>query len=214
LTYANGHLYESTGLYGQSTVRILDPDTAKVIKTVPMASALFGEGMAYINDELVQITWYVNVLYFLMLCYYRYKCKYKHRTHLLFIVFLTRKSRKGFVYDPDTLKVKKEYAFQTTLNEGWGITFDECRNEIIVTDGSAKLHFWDPKTLQQLRRVDVKRMSGAPAKELNEIEFWRGRILANVWYEDVILVINPVTGVVEKEYGTYFPQRNSGTTRM
>jgi glutamine cyclotransferase len=183
LTYANGHLYESTGLYGKSTVRILDPDTAKVIKKVSMESALFGEGMAYINDELIQITW---------------------------------KSRQGFVYDPDTLEVKKNYTYQTTLNEGWGITFDECRNEIIVTDGSQKLHFWDPKTFRQKRKIDVKRMSGEPAKELNEIEFWRGRILANVWYEDVILVINPVTGVVEKEYGTYFYQRNSTrrTTRM
>ena len=37
---------------------------------------------------------------------------------------------------------------------------------------------------------------------LNELEFWRGRILANVWYEDVILVIHPDPGIVEKEYGT------------
>jgi glutamine cyclotransferase len=161
LTYANGHLYESTGLYGESTVRILDPDTAEVIKSVPMPSTLFGEGMAYINDELVQITW---------------------------------KSRKGFVYDPETLEITKQYNFETTLNEGWGITLDECRNEIIVTDGSANLHFWDPKTLLQKRKIEVKRISGKPAKKLNEIEFWRGRLLANVWYEDVILVINPVTG--------------------
>jgi glutamine cyclotransferase len=182
LTYANGHLYESTGLYGQSTVRILDPNTANVIKKMPMEGGLFGEGMAFINDELIQITW---------------------------------KSRKGFVYEPDTLEVKKIYTFQTTLNEGWGITFDECRNEIIVTDGSNKLHFWDPVTLQQTRKTDVMRLSGAPAKELNEIEFWRGRILANIWFEDVILVINPVTGVVEKEYGTYFSQPHRvGTTRM
>jgi glutamine cyclotransferase len=46
-------------------------------------------------------------------------------------------------------------------------------------------------------------MNGQPANELNEIEFWRGRVLANVWFEDVLLVIDPETGKVEKEYGTY-----------
>ena len=85
LTYANGVLYESAGLYGQSTVRILDPDTAKVKKTVDMDPKLFAEGMAYINDELVQITW---------------------------------KSHRGFVYDPETLDIKREFKFFSTKNEG------------------------------------------------------------------------------------------------
>ena len=48
------------------------------------------------------------------------------------------------------------------------------------------------------------RMDGTPANELNEIEWYRGRILANVWFEDVLLVIDPATGTVEKEYGTFY----------
>jgi glutamine cyclotransferase len=58
--------------------------------------------------------------------------------------------------------------------------------------------------MAEKRKIIVLRMNGEPAKELNEIEFWRGRILANIWYEDVLLVIHPVTGKVEKEYGTYW----------
>ena len=82
----------------------------------------------------------------------------------------------------------------------WGITLDECRNQIVVTDGSNNLHIWDPKTLNPIKKIPVIRQNGKPAKELNEIEYWRDRILCNVWYEDVLLVVHPETGVVEKEY--------------
>jgi glutaminyl-peptide cyclotransferase len=171
LTYANGVLYESTGLYGKSTVRILDPNTADVVKSVSIPGQVFGEGMTYYDtDKLIQVTW---------------------------------KSRRGFIYNATNLDKIQEFSFTTTKNEGWGITLDGCRNELIVSDGSDHLHFWDPATLVQKRTVAVKRQSGVPAREMNEIEFYRGRVLANVWYEDVLLVIHPVTGVVEKEYGTF-----------
>lgn len=170
LTYADGTLWESNGLYGRSTVRILDPATADVMKSIDMNSQLFGEGMAYRDGLLYQITW---------------------------------KSKRGFIYDAETLDLVREFAYKTTLGEGWGITWDPCDDEFIVTDGSPNLHFWDVDTLEQTRVISVKRMNGDPAEELNEIEWFRGKILANVWYEDVLLVINPVTGDVEKEYGKF-----------
>ena len=170
MTYARGQLYESTGLYGQSTVRILDPYTIDVIKQVKMDTSFFGEGMTYYKDTLVQITW---------------------------------KKHKGFVYNMTTLDIIDEFKFSSTKNEGWGITWDRCKDELIVTDGSPNLHFWEPNTMSEKRKVPVSRMNGQPANELNEIEFWRGRVLANVWFEDVLLVIDPETGNVEKEYGTY-----------
>jgi glutamine cyclotransferase len=46
----------------------------------------------------------------------------------------------------------------------------------------------------------VYRQDGSPATNINELEYWRGRVLANVWFEDVLLVIHPESGVVEKEY--------------
>lgn len=138
-----------------------------MVKSVPIDKSLFGEGLAYCKDTLVQITW---------------------------------KSQRGFVYNVTNLELLDEFKFTTTNNEGWGITWDRCKDEIIVTDGSANLHFWDPETMKEKRKLPVVRMNGVPATKLNEIEYWRGRILANVWYEDVLLVINPENGEVEKEY--------------
>ncbi len=170
MTYARGHLFESTGRYGKSTVRILDPDTIDVIKKAAMENKFFGEGMTYYKDQLVQITW---------------------------------KSRSGFIYNMTTLEAIDEFQFSSTRNEGWGITWDRCKDELIMTDGSHYLHFWDPVTMEEKRKVSVRRQNGMEALELNEIEFWRGRVLANVWYEDVLLVIHPETGQVEKEYGMW-----------
>lgn len=48
------------------------------------------------------------------------------------------------------------------------------------------------------------RLDGKPARQINELEWWRDRVVANVWYEHVILIINPETGLVEKEYGTFW----------
>jgi len=167
LTYARGKLFESAGLYGKSTVRILDRSSAEVERKVSMESRFFAEGMTYYKDTLIQITW---------------------------------KSQEGFVYNITDLEEIDTFTFETTKNEGWGITWDRCNDELIVTDGSSNLHFWDPNARKETRRVSVTRIGGRKATKLNEIEFWRGRVLANVWYEDVILVINPETGVVEKEY--------------
>jgi glutamine cyclotransferase len=136
---------------------------------VPMDDTLFGEGMTYYKDTLVQITW---------------------------------KARKGFIYDMTTLETIDKFQYSSTKNEGWGITWDRCKDELIMTDGSHFLHTWDPATMAQKRKIPVMRLNGKKALQLNEIEFWRGRVLANVWYEDVLLVIHPETGQVEKEYGT------------
>jgi len=116
------------------------------------------------------------------------------------LVQLTWKSKRGFVYNITSLEEIYNFTFSTERNEGWGITWDRCKDELIVTDGSANIYFWDPKTMKEKRRISIKRLDSRNAKSMNEIEFWRGRILANVWYEDVILVINPETGVIEKEY--------------
>jgi glutamine cyclotransferase len=182
LTFARGNLYESTGLYGESTVRILDRKSAQVVKSVPIDNRVFGEGIAYWKDKLVQITW---------------------------------KSQRGFIYNITNLEQIKRFKFTTTNNQGWGITWDRCKDELIVTDGSQYIHFWDPETMTEKRKLPVTRLNGSPAVKMNEIEYWRGRILANVWYEDVLLVINPENGKVEKEYdfSTLWPykQRNKGS---
>ena len=59
------------------------------------------------------------------------------------------------------------------------------------------------KLQSHVMRLDALGSRLADMADLNEIEFWRGRILANVWHEDVLLVIHPQTGVVEKEYSMF-----------
>ena len=93
------------------------------------------------------------------------------------LVQITWKSHKGFIYDRQTLEMLQDFKFTTTNNEGWGITYDWCKDEFIVTDGSPYLHFWDTATLKETRKIKAHRLSGDPATNLNEIEYWRGRIL-------------------------------------
>lgn len=119
------------------------------------------------------------------------------------LIQLTWKSKTGFIYNAKNLsKDPTTFTFSTTKNEGWGITYDPTRDLLIVSDGSEYLHFWDPETFEEHSIIKVRRQNPRQkANLINELEFWRGRVLANVWYEDTILVINPNTGKVEKEYG-------------
>lgn len=171
LTFNKGKLYESTGLNQKSTIRQVNPRTGEVVKSYPLKSSIFGEGLtAMKGNKLVQLTY---------------------------------KAREGYVYDIDNLpQIEKTFQFSTTTREGWGLTYDKLGDQLVVSDGSEFLHFWDPQNFTETHKVAVTRQNGKPATNINELEFWRNRILANVWFEDTILVIHPKTGVVEKEYGT------------
>ena len=116
------------------------------------------------------------------------------------LIQITWKEHKGFIYDANTLEQLKEFNFKTTRQEGWGICLDEHSNEFIVSDGSEYLHFWDVDDLSEKRRVKVTRQEGEPAINLNELEFVNGKVLANVWYQDIILVIDPESGECTHEY--------------
>lgn len=61
LLLRDGFLYESTGRYGSSTLRRLDPATGEVLTRIPLDEAYFGEGLAAVGDRLVQLTWQENV---------------------------------------------------------------------------------------------------------------------------------------------------------
>ena len=106
------------------------------------------------------------------------------------IIQLTWRSQVGFVYDKETFAVQKEFDYQT---EGWGITYDG--NRLIMSDGSATLYFLDPKTFQTVAQVQV-RDENRLVSNLNELEFIKGEIYANVWKTNTIVRINPETGRV------------------
>lgn len=106
------------------------------------------------------------------------------------IIQLTWKSRVGFVYGKTRFQWLKTFDYPT---EGWGLTHDD--QHLIMSDGTATLRFLDPDTFQETGRIEVKD-NGQPVVNLNELEYVRGEILANVWQTDRIARIAPDTGRV------------------
>ncbi len=103
---------------------------------------------------------------------------------------LTWQTQTGFVYDKSTFHVIRSFNY---AGEGWGLTNDG--KQIYMSDGSAQIRVWDPATLKELRRITVKDGS-REIVALNELEFVRGEILANVWQTDRIARISPADGKV------------------
>lgn len=107
------------------------------------------------------------------------------------IVTITWRSQKGFVFDKATLAPKREWTY---AGEGWGLTADDTR--IFMSDGTSQIRIIDPATLQETSRIDVT-MNGKPVDQLNELEYIKGEIWANVFQTDRIARIDPATGEVK-----------------
>jgi len=107
------------------------------------------------------------------------------------IVTLTWRGEKGFIFDKATFGPKGEWTY---AGEGWGLTADDT--QIFMSDGTAQIRKIDPATLQETGRIDVK-MNGKPVDKLNELEFVKGEIWANVFETDRIARIDPTTGEVK-----------------
>ncbi len=106
------------------------------------------------------------------------------------IIQLTLDSNLGFVYDRQTFELLKTFNYPT---KGWGLTHDGAR--LIMSDGSATLYLLDAETLTQIGRIEVRRGDVAIAG-LNELEYIRGKIYANIWPTEQIAIISPDTGQV------------------
>lgn len=78
--------------------------------------------------------------------------------------------------------------------EGWGLTQDGTN--MIMSDGTAELRFMDPATMVERRRITVTD-NGQPVMNLNELEYVKGEILANVWKSSRIARINPESGKIK-----------------
>jgi len=158
LVYSDGHLYESTGLNGQSSLRMVDLSTGRVLQRYNLPSEYFGEGLTDWGSHLVQLTW---------------------------------QNGTGFVYDRFSFSLRSTFHYQ---GEGWGLTHD--KTSLILSDGSPTLKFLNPESLREIRRISVHDGPGSPIKNLNELEYIRGEIYANVWQTDRIVRISPRTGRV------------------
>ncbi len=157
LVYDKGILYESTGLWGHSSLRRVNLATGKILKIKQLSPKLFGEGLTLWHDQLIQLTW---------------------------------RSQSGFVYQKDNFALIKDFKYTT---EGWGITHNE--DFLIMSDGSDQLHFFDPNTLTKQHSIKVHTQT-TPVTRLNELEYIKGQIFANIWQTEKIACINPNTGAV------------------
>lgn len=101
---------------------------------------------------------------------------------------LTWTSNKVFVYDVKTLDLVGETRYE---GEGWGLATDG--RQLILSDGTNRIRFIDPDGFKTVRAINVQD-NGAPVLNLNELEFVKGEILANVWQTDRIARIDPASG--------------------
>ena len=103
---------------------------------------------------------------------------------------ITWRSETGFIYDLASFATRGQFSYP---GEGWGLTQDGKR--IIMSDGTPELRFWDPETLREVGRVMVTD-DGRPVPELNELEWIKGEVYANVYQTDRIARIDPSSGKV------------------
>jgi len=106
------------------------------------------------------------------------------------IVQITWQSEVGFVWGLKDFKLQKQFSYK---GEGWGLTTDG--KNLYFSDGTDEIRILDGNTLAELRRIKV-RENGRPVRDLNELEWVEGEILANVWQTDRIVKVNPLDGRV------------------
>ena len=106
------------------------------------------------------------------------------------LYILTWTNKVVFIYDANTLEYRSTYSYP---HEGWGLTTDG--KSLISSDGSSRIYFLTPE-LKFERSINVT-LNGRAVRYLNELEWIDGRIWANVYTTDTIVIINPDTGIVE-----------------
>jgi glutaminyl-peptide cyclotransferase len=96
----------------------------------------------------------------------------------------------GFVFDLVSFKLQRRFQYE---GEGWALTQDG--QQLIMSDGTPELRFINPHTLRETNRIRVT-LDGKPLRNVNELEWVKGEVLANVWQTNWVLRIDPKDGQV------------------
>lgn len=107
------------------------------------------------------------------------------------LYMLTWKSNKGLILDKNTLELIGEFNYST---EGWGLTTID--DNLVMSDGTEKLFFIDPKSFKINNYIEVYDNNGK-VENINEMEYINDKIYANIYGKDIIAIINYKTGEVE-----------------
>ncbi len=109
------------------------------------------------------------------------------------IYMLTWRSKKGFIYNLETLKREGEFNYNKS-KEGWGLAHNE--NKLIKTDGTERIWFLNTKTLAEESYIEAY-TDKRKVDNLNEVEYIHGKIYANKWQKNSIVIINATSGAIE-----------------
>jgi glutamine cyclotransferase len=194
-------LFGASSVSGETQISRPEQYTYTLIQQYPHDSKAFTQGLVWDEGEMYEGTGLygrsslrsVDLKTGLVNRERRYRRKYFAEGITVFqrrIYQLTWKSRRVFQFDKDKFSVIRSWPYP---REGWGITHNG--EDLIVSDGTASLYFLDPETLEEKRRILVQDDQGEVNK-LNELEYVRGAIYANVWQTDRIAIIRPEDGVV------------------
>ena len=104
---------------------------------------------------------------------------------------LTYKSQMGFVYEKESFTRLQKVYYDN--KEGWGLTNDG--ENLIMSDGSHRIYYMDPVYFTEVKRIEVYNHKG-PVTRLNELEWINGKLFANIYGKDYIVVIDPTSGKV------------------
>lgn len=201
-------LIASCGTRDQSSSETSEPATPQtptiaysVVATHPHDTSYFTEGLEFYNGKLMESTGLKEKSKLVLYDLATGKAERSIDIEPKFFgegvsVFrdtayqLTYQESTVNVYDAKTFKKLKELPF---TGEGWGLTHDST--SLIATNGSNNLYYYEPGTMKLLRKVPVSE-GGAPAVNLNELEYVDGFVYANQWQYPYILKIDPAKGEV------------------
>ena len=173
----------------------------KVVKEYPHSEAAYTQGLFFHGGVLYETTGQfgesairtVNLLDGKSITEKKLSSKYFGEGSVILdgsLYILTWTNKVAFVYDAETLTYKRTVGYP---RPGWGLTTDG--KQLIASDGSSNLYFMDANF--KLERRQAVTLNGRPLRNLNELEWIDGRIWANVYLTDTIVIINPKNGKVE-----------------
>lgn len=178
-----------------------DQYTYQIVNQYPHNHESFTQGLIYHQGHLLETTGLRTLSYLYKVDLKSGKALMKHKLKDEYfgegmtllngqIYQVTYEAKLGFIYSPETFERLGTFNIATN---GWGLTHNN--RQLILSDGTDRLYFIDPTTFEVVRTLKVFDNQG-PVKYLNELEFVDGLILANVWYEDYIVAIDPRSGKV------------------
>lgn len=159
LEFFEGKLYESTGQYMESDLRITDYKTGETLQKVTLPDHIFAEGMTILNGKIYQLTW---------------------------------KAGYGYVYNTNLEKID-QFKYGRS-KDGWGLTNDGTT--LFKSDGTDKIWRLNPNTYEEEGYLQVV-SNKKSFININELEYIDGKIFANSYLSNGIMIINPNNGTLE-----------------